>query len=88
MLLFEVIFFSAMIYRQFFLEKPVGPWPVSNTGLIVLSLLLILPVAVLFFVKIRIKVDSREIQYKMIPLGTFKYHLEKETGERLLQPEQ
>ncbi len=78
LLLFEVIFFSAMIYRQLFLQKPVGPWPVTNLGLIVLSLLLTLPVVVLFFVKIRIKVDNREIQYKMVPLGIFKYHIEKQ----------
>ncbi len=78
LLLFEVIFFSAMIYRQLFMGRPFGPRPVTDTGLVVLSLLLTLPVVVLFFMKVRIKVDNREIQYKMEPLGIFKYHIEKQ----------
>jgi len=78
LLLFEVIFFSVVIYRQLFLGKPFGPRPVTNTGLVVLSLLLTLPTVVLFFMKIRILVDSREIQYKMVPLGIFKYHIKKQ----------
>lgn len=78
LLLFEVIFFSAIIYRQLFLGKPFGPRPVTDSGLVILSLLLTLPTVVLFFMKIRIRVDSREVQYKMLPLGIFKYHFEKQ----------
>ncbi len=82
LLLFEVIFFSAIIYRQLFLGKPFGPRPVTNTGLVVLSLLLTLPTVVLFFMKIRILVNNREIQYKMLPLGIFKYHIERQKLKR------
>ena len=78
LLLFETLFFSAIIYRQLFMGKPFGPRPVIDTGLIVLSLLLTLSVVVLFFVKVRIKVDSPNIQHKMVPFGIFKYHIEKQ----------
>ena len=78
LLLFEVIFFSAIVYRQVFMGKPFGPRPVTNTGLVALSLLLTLPTVVLFLLKIRILVNSNEIQYKMVPWGIFSHHIAKQ----------
>ena len=77
-LLFEIIFFSAIIYRQLFLGKLFGPYPVTNSGLVILSLLLTIPAFVLFFVKIKITVSSKNIRYKMIPSGLFQYRIARE----------
>ncbi len=74
-LLFEIISFSAVIYRQVVMQKPFGPYPVTDSGLVILSLLLIIPIAVLFFIQINITVSRDEICYKMIPLGLFKYKI-------------
>ncbi len=76
-LLFEIIFFATILYRQLILGKLFGPWPVTNTGLVVLSLLFILPVAMLLFLKIQTTVTDREIRYKMVPFGLFRYHIPK-----------
>jgi len=74
-LLFEVIVFSGIIYRQLIMGKPVGPYPVSDSGLVILSLLFIIPVGILFLIKIKITVSRDEICYKMIPMGLFKYKI-------------
>ncbi len=74
-LLFEIIVFSGIIYRQLIMGKPFGSYPVTNSGLIILSLLLIIPVVILFFIKIEITVSRDDICYKMIPLGLFKYKI-------------
>ncbi len=58
--------------------KLFGPWPVTDTGLILLSLLLTLPVVILLFLKIKTTVTDREIRYKMIPLGLFQYRISKD----------
>jgi hypothetical protein len=77
-LLFEIIFFSGILYRQIIVGKPVGPYPVTNSGLFLLSFLLTLPVIVLFFVRIKIKVTNRGIEYYMIPAGIFRHRITRE----------
>jgi hypothetical protein len=78
LLLFEVLFFSAIIYRQVFMGKLFGPWPVTNSGLVVLSLLLLSPTVILYLVKIKTTVTESEIRYKMLPPGLFSYHIQRE----------
>jgi len=63
-LLFEIIVFSGIIYRQLIMGKPFGPYPVTDSGLIILSLLLIIPVVILLFVKIKITVSREGVCYK------------------------
>lgn len=77
-LLVETILFSGIIYRQLILGKPFGPYPVTDSGLVVLSLLFVIPVAVLFFVKVKISVSRDGICYKMVPMGLFKYKISRE----------
>jgi len=74
-LLFEIIVFSGIIYRQIIMGKPFSSYPVTNNGLIILSLLLVVPVVILFFIKIKITVSREEICYKMIPMGLFQYRV-------------
>ena len=74
-LLFEIIVFSGIIYRQLIMGKSFGPYPVTDTGLIILSLLLVIPVVILFFIKIKITVNREEVCYKMTPTGLFKYKI-------------
>jgi len=77
-LLFEIIFFSGIVYRQLVMGKPFGPYPVTDSGLIVLSLLFIVPVTVLFFIKFKVTVGRDGICYKMIPMGLFKYKISRQ----------
>ena len=77
-LLFEIIVFSGIIYRQLIMGKPFGPYPVTDSGLIILSLLLVLPVVILFFIRIKITVSREEVCYKMVPLGLFKYKISRQ----------
>ncbi|UBM61744.1 hypothetical protein LA303_10045 [Candidatus Sulfidibacterium hydrothermale] len=77
-LLFEIIFFSGMLYRQIIEGKPVGPYPVTNSGLLLLAVLLTLPVLILFFVRVKIKVTNRQIEYYMMPAGIFRHHITRE----------
>jgi hypothetical protein len=77
-LLFEIIVFSGIIYRQLVMEKPFGPYPVTDSGLIILSLLMIIPVVILFFIKIKITVSREEVCYKMLPLGLFQYRIARQ----------
>jgi len=77
-LLFEIFLFSGIIYRQFIMGKPFGAYPVTDNGLIILSLLLIVPVVVLFFIKIKITVSREEVCYKMLPMGLFKYKITRQ----------
>jgi len=63
-LLFEIIVFSGIIYRQLIMGKSLGSHPVTNSGLIILSLLLVIPVVILFFVKIKITVSREGVCYK------------------------
>ncbi len=74
-LLFEIIVFSGIIYRQLIMGKSFSAYPVTNNGLIILSLLLIIPVVFLFFIKIRITVSRDEVCYKMVPAGLFQYRI-------------
>ncbi len=74
-LLFESILFSGIIYRQLIMGKSFGAYPVTDNGLIILSLLLIIPVVVLFFIKIKVTVNREEVCYKMIPMGLFQYRI-------------
>ncbi|GMT44771.1 MAG: hypothetical protein IEMM0006_0603 [bacterium] len=77
-LLFEIIVFSGIIYRQLFMGKPFGAYPVTDNGLIILSLLLIIPIAVLFFIKVKITVGREEVCYKMLPMGLFQYRIARQ----------
>ena len=77
-LLFEIIVFSGIIYRQLIMGKPFGPHPVTDSGLIILSLLLIIPVVILFFIKIKITVSREGVCYKMVPMGLFKYKITRQ----------
>jgi len=77
-LIFEIIVFSGIIYRQLIMEKPFSPYPVTDSGLIILSLLLVIPVVILFFIKIKITVSREKVCYKMVPMGLFKYKISRQ----------
>ncbi len=77
-LLFEIIVFSGIIYRQLIMGKSLGSHPVTNSGLIILSLLLVIPVVILFFVKIKITVSREGVCYKMVPMGLFEYKITRQ----------
>ncbi len=77
-LIFEIIVFSGIIYRQLIMGKPFGYYPVTNSGLIILSILMTIPVVILFFSKIRITVSREEISYRMLPLGLFQYRIKRQ----------
>ena len=77
-LLFEIIVFSGIIYRQLIMGKPFGSYPVTDSGLIIISLLLVIPIVILFFIKIKITVSRDDICYKMVPMGLFKYKITRQ----------
>ncbi len=77
-LLFEIIVFSGIIYRQLIMGKPFVSYPVTDSGLIILSLLMIIPVVVLFFIKIKITVSREGVCYKMVPAGLFQYRVARQ----------
>ncbi len=68
LLIAEFLFFATIAYRQIVLDIPFGPWPIKNWGLLLISFLLLLPVVILFFVRLKIQVNTGGIVYRLIPI--------------------
>ena len=77
-LLFEIIFFSGMLYRQVIEGKPAGPYPITNAGLFMVSVLLTLPVTLLFFIHVKTEVTDRGIEYYLMPAKFFHHRISRE----------
>jgi hypothetical protein len=67
-LIAEVLFFATIAYRQMVLNIPFGPWPIKNWGLLLISLLMLLPIGMLFFVRLKIEVNTEGVLYRLVPI--------------------
>ncbi len=61
----EILFFATVIYLQIIKGIPFGPYPTTNTGLIIISILFILPIFALLFIRVHIQIDQSGFFYKM-----------------------
>lgn len=68
LLILEILFFATIAYRQMVLDIPFGPWPIKNWGLLLITLLMLLPIAILFFVRLKIQVNTQGIRYRLVPI--------------------
>lgn len=68
LLTLEILFFATIAYRQMVLNIPFGPWPIKNWGLLLITLLMLLPIAILFFVRLKIQVTTEEMHYRLFPI--------------------
>jgi len=75
----EMLFFATVIYLQIIKGVPFGPYPITNTGIIIISILFILPMCSLLFIRVHIQIEQYGFFYKMSPLER-KGHL-IEAGE-------
>jgi len=68
LLIAEILFFATIAYRQMVLNIPLGPWPIKNWGLLLISFLMLLPIGILFFVRLKIQVNTEGIVYRLVPI--------------------
>ncbi len=64
----EILFFATVIYFQIIKGMPFGPYPVTDTGVIIISILFILPIFSLLFIRLHIQINRQGFFYKMSPL--------------------
>jgi len=78
-LIVEIFFFAGILFRQMIMGIPFGPLPITNTGLIIIALLFIIPLSSLLLLRLYIQVSWSGIYYYMKPFGGKKHHIKTDT---------
>ncbi|ATA88970.1 hypothetical protein [Capnocytophaga stomatis] len=63
-------YFAVRAYQQIFLGKPFGDSPMSDVGLILFNLVLLVIISVLFVLKLKLTITTEAIQVQFYPIYT------------------
>ncbi|CEN43495.1 conserved hypothetical protein [Capnocytophaga canis] len=75
LLLILWFYFAIRAYQQIFLHKPFGDSPMSNMGLILFNLILLVIISVLLVLKLKLTITPEAIQVQFHPIYTRKVPL-------------
>lgn len=71
-----VLLTSAWIFAliwQIYFEKPIGPYPVNNLGLIIIGIIILSPLVLMMFLRMETQIRPEGVFYKLKPLE-FSWH--------------
>lgn len=72
MILLTSAWIFALIWQIYF-EKPIGPYPVNNLGLIIIGIILLSPLVLMMFLRMETQIRPEGVFYKLKPLE-FSWH--------------
>jgi len=72
LILLTSVWIFALIWQIYF-EKPIGPYPVNNLGLILIGIILLSPLVLMMFLRMETQIRREGIFYKLKPLE-FSWH--------------